>query len=85
MIRGWEKQCVAGEVDVWPQLQQLTGDILWKAAFGGICDEAESAILLQQEQLGLANKILQLMYIPGWRLVEMNSANSLSRDLDLFK
>ncbi|KAK3419821.1 hypothetical protein EUGRSUZ_G00587 [Eucalyptus grandis] len=69
MIRGWEKQCLAGEVDVWPPLQHLTGDVLYRAAFGGNYDQAKSIILLQQEQMSLTYKVLQFAFIPGWSLL----------------
>ncbi|KAK3419817.1 hypothetical protein EUGRSUZ_G00582 [Eucalyptus grandis] len=69
MIRGWEKQSLAGEVDVWPDLQHLTGDVLCRAAFGVTYDQVMNILPLQQEQIALTSKILQLVFIPGWSLL----------------
>ncbi|KAK3419819.1 hypothetical protein EUGRSUZ_G00584 [Eucalyptus grandis] len=69
MIRGWEKQSLAGEVDVWPDLQHLTGDVLCRAAFSVTYDQVKSILPLQQEQIALTSKILQLVFIPGWSLL----------------
>ncbi|XP_056173401.1 cytochrome P450 72A68-like [Syzygium oleosum] len=67
MIRIWEKESLAGEVDVWPHLQHLTGDVLCRAAFGSTYDQVRGIVLLQQEQFGLANKIQQTAFIPAWK------------------
>ncbi|XP_056159294.1 cytochrome P450 CYP72A219-like [Syzygium oleosum] len=69
MIRIWEKESLAGEVDVWPHLQHLTGDVLCRAAFGSTYDQVRGIVLLQQEQFGLANKIQQTAFIPAWNLL----------------
>ncbi|KAF7850433.1 hypothetical protein BT93_L5486 [Corymbia citriodora subsp. variegata] len=69
MIKGWKKQSLAGEVDVWPDLQHLTGDVICRAAFGVTYNQVKSILPLQQEQIDLTNKILQLSFIPGWSLL----------------
>ncbi|KAI6668090.1 hypothetical protein NL676_032975 [Syzygium grande] len=69
MFREWNKQSLAGEVDVWPELQHLTGDVLCKAAFGVTYSQVKRIVPLQQEQMGLTNKILQFAFIPGWSLL----------------
>ncbi|XP_039173359.1 cytochrome P450 72A68-like [Eucalyptus grandis] len=69
MIKGWKKQSLAGEVDVWPELQHLTGDVLCRAAFGVTYNQVKSILPLQQEQNDLTNKILQFVFILGWSLL----------------
>ncbi|KAI6678696.1 hypothetical protein NL676_039492 [Syzygium grande] len=69
MLREWNKQSLAGDVDVWPELQHLTGDVLCKAAFAVTYNQVKSIVPLQREQMGLANKILQFAFIPGWSLL----------------
>ncbi|KAL3729615.1 hypothetical protein ACJRO7_026704 [Eucalyptus globulus] len=81
MIRGWEKQSLAGDADVWPHLQHLTGDVLCRAAFGGTYDQVKGIVLLQQEQIGLANKIQQLAFIPGWNLLP-TKLNKRMKEID---
>ncbi|KAL3729618.1 hypothetical protein ACJRO7_026707 [Eucalyptus globulus] len=78
MIRRWEKQSLTGEVDVWPHLQQLTGDIFYRAVFGGTYDDrAKNIILLQQEQNGLVSKIVHFISIPGWSLLSTKLHKSM--------
>ncbi|KAF7848002.1 hypothetical protein BT93_L2379 [Corymbia citriodora subsp. variegata] len=81
MIRGWEKQRLAGEVDVWPHLQHLTGDVIYRAAFGGTYNKVKSIIHLQQEQIGLTHKILQIANILGWCLLP-NKLRKRMKEID---
>ncbi|XP_030513260.1 cytochrome P450 CYP72A219-like [Rhodamnia argentea] len=69
MIRGWKKKSLAAEVDVWPDLQHLTGDVICRAAFGVTYNHVKSIVPLQQEQIVLLNKIRQFAFIPGWSLL----------------
>ncbi|KAF8019473.1 hypothetical protein BT93_G0225 [Corymbia citriodora subsp. variegata] len=69
IIRGWEKKSLVGEVDVWPDLQYLTGDVLCRAAFGVTYNQVKSILPLLQEQISLTNKILRFVFIPGWSLL----------------
>ncbi|XP_062087238.1 cytochrome P450 CYP72A219-like [Humulus lupulus] len=74
MLKKWEqlmdgtaKECC--EVDVWPYLENLTGDVISRTAFGSSYEEARSLFQLQKEQAQLAIKALQTVYVPGWRFV----------------
>ncbi|KAM6584965.1 hypothetical protein CsatB_011967 [Cannabis sativa] len=64
---GNDKEC--GEIDVWPYLQNLTGDVISRTAFGSSYEEAKALFQLQKEQAELANKAIQTVYIPGWRFL----------------
>ncbi|KAF4386828.1 hypothetical protein F8388_006783 [Cannabis sativa] len=64
---GSDKEC--GEIDVWPYLQNMTGDVISRTAFGSSYEEAKNLFELQKEQAELAIKAIQNVYIPGWRFV----------------
>ena len=55
------------EIDVWPSLQNMTSDVISRAAFGSSFEEGRQIFQLQSEQVSLILKIFQSIYIPGWR------------------
>nr|AZZ89571.1 cytochrome P450 monooxygenase [Lagerstroemia speciosa] len=57
------------ELDAWPELQNLTRDVISRIAFGSSYEEGKRIFELQEEQVDLAIKFLQTVYIPGWRFV----------------
>lgn len=54
------------EVDVLPDIDVLTGDVLSRAAFGSY-EEGKMIFQLQREQVDSTFKILNLAFIPGYR------------------
>lgn len=67
----WEKlvpeKGTSCEVDVWPWIVNLTGDVISRTAFGSSYKEGQRIFILQGE---LANLIMQAQgknYIPGYR------------------
>jgi len=55
------------EIDLWPFLQNLTCDIIARAAFGSSSEEGRRIFQLLKEQAGLAAQVMMKDYIPGWR------------------
>ncbi|KAK4752966.1 hypothetical protein SAY87_021764 [Trapa incisa] len=72
MVMGWEKLISAEgsvELDAWPELQNLTRDVISRTAFGSSYGEGKRIFELQEEQIELAIKFFFSVYIPGWRFV----------------
>ncbi|KAL8046731.1 hypothetical protein ABFX02_08G192825 [Erythranthe guttata] len=55
------------EIDVWPDLQDLTGDVISRTAFGSSNEEGKRIFQLQRDKTELTLDIFQLTMIPGWR------------------
>lgn len=70
MIRKWEELVSAEgscELDVWPYLQDMTSDVISRTAFGSSYEEGRRIFQLQRELADLTVKVIQSVYIPGWR------------------
>ena len=67
LVRRWEGLAAGGgEVDVWPEMQRLTGDVISRAAFGSSYLEGRRIFELQEEQVKLAMLIANKIHIPGY-------------------
>ncbi|CAO2191142.1 unnamed protein product [Urochloa humidicola] len=53
------------EIDIWPELQDLTGDAISRAAFGSSLTEGRRIFRIQSEQIQLATSMTSL-FIPGY-------------------
>lgn len=70
MIKKWEVLVLktgSAEIDVWPSLEDLSGDVISRTAFGSNYEEGRKIFLLQKEQVDLTLHIMQFVFIPGWR------------------
>lgn len=70
MINKWEMLIPtngSSEVDVFPYLDDLSGDVISRTAFGSNHKEGKRIFQLQKEQVNLAGQLVLLVYIPGWR------------------
>ncbi|KAE8124616.1 hypothetical protein FH972_019483 [Carpinus fangiana] len=77
MISQWERligEEGSCELDIWPYIENLSGDAISRAAFGSSYTEGKRIFQLQKEQAEFVMKALQSVYIPGWRFLptEMN-------------
>jgi hypothetical protein len=71
LVQRWEGLALAVgdvpcEVDVWPDMQSLTGDVISRAAFGSSYLEGRRVFQLQGEQLELALLAMSKTHIPGY-------------------
>ncbi|WCJ32363.1 Cytochrome P450 CYP72A219 [Euphorbia peplus] len=70
MIENWNK-LLSGkdscEIDVWPDLQKLTCDVISRSAFGSNYEEGQLIFDLLKELAQLLTQMAQSVYIPGWR------------------
>nr|XP_011460595.1 PREDICTED: cytochrome P450 72A15-like isoform X1 [Fragaria vesca subsp. vesca] len=72
MIEQWkENPFLQGrcEIDIWPELQKLTADVISRAAFGSTYAEGRKVFELQRELLTLTVEAMQTLYIPGFRFI----------------
>ena len=70
MVNKWKKllsEDGSCELDIWPFLQNLTGDVISRTAFGSSYEEGRRIFQLQSEQSHLALQAFQSVYVPGWR------------------
>ena len=54
------------ELDVWPELQNLTGDVISRTAFSSSYLEGRKIFQLQNEQVKRLMSIIQKFGIPGY-------------------
>ena len=54
------------EVDIWPEFQNLTGDVISRTAFGSSFIEGRRIFQLQGEQAERVIKAFQYIYNPGF-------------------
>ncbi|XP_062206963.1 cytochrome P450 CYP72A616-like [Phragmites australis] len=57
------------EIDVWPEMQRLTGDVISRAAFGSSYLEGRRIFQLQGEQVQLAMTVANKLHVPGYLLL----------------
>lgn len=63
------------EIDMWPCVQDLAGDIISRTAFGISHEEGTRIFQLQQGKAKLFMQLVKLSFIPGWRSKFENSAS----------
>ncbi|GMJ05360.1 cytochrome P450, family 72, subfamily A, polypeptide 15 [Hibiscus trionum] len=80
MISKWENMVSTegcSEIDVWPYLVNMTRDVISRAAFGSSFEEGRRLFELLDDQLNLLIKIMQSVYIPGWRFLPTKTNREL--------
>ncbi|KAK1302455.1 Secologanin synthase [Acorus calamus] len=72
LIKRWEGM-IGGEgsceLDVWPELQYLTGDVISRTAYGSNYEEGKDIFQLLKEQVSLVLEAARTAYIPGFRFL----------------
>lgn len=72
MVTRWENSMsIEGmsEVDVWPEFQNLTGDVISKTAFGSSYEEGRRIFQLQAESAERIIQAFRTIFIPGYWFV----------------
>ncbi|KAF8408893.1 hypothetical protein HHK36_004962 [Tetracentron sinense] len=80
MVSRWEKLVLVEgscELDVWPELQNLAGDVISRTAFGSSYEEGRRIFQLQNEQALLFMQVIQSVYIPGLRFLPTKRNNRM--------
>ncbi|RAL53879.1 hypothetical protein DM860_004350 [Cuscuta australis] len=70
MVKKWEEivsQKQSCELDVWPDLEGLTSDVISRTAFGSSYEEGRMIFELQKEQAMHVMEVLRQVYVPRWR------------------
>ncbi|CAL4964535.1 unnamed protein product [Urochloa decumbens] len=69
----------AREVDVWPEMQRLTGDVISRAAFGSSYLEGRRIFQLQDEQVRLAMLVANKIHVPGYIMLPTRTNRRMKR------
>lgn len=72
MIEEWKEMAAnqdTVEVDVWPELQRLSADIISRAAFGSNYEEGKKIFELLKQLTLLTLEAMQTLYLPGFRFI----------------
>ncbi|XP_066306629.1 cytochrome P450 CYP72A616-like [Miscanthus floridulus] len=89
MINRWENSMSSegsSEIDVWPEFQNLTGDVISRTAFGSNYQEGMNIFQLQGEQAERLIQSFQTIFIPGyWLLPTKNNRRMKEIDREIRK
>ena len=72
LIKKWEKLLSdesSGELDVWPELLNLTEDAISRTVFGTSFEEGKRVFELQTEHITLTIEAASSIYLPGFRFI----------------
>ncbi|KAL6614873.1 hypothetical protein ACP70R_037143 [Stipagrostis hirtigluma subsp. patula] len=84
MITRWENSLPSegsSEIDVWPEFQNLTGDVISRTAFGSSYQEGMRIFQLQGELAERLIQSFQTIFIPGYWLLPTKN-NRRMREID---
>ncbi|KAL8148721.1 cytochrome P450 CYP72A219-like [Apium graveolens] len=82
MLKKWNVLVSAtgsAEVDVWPYLEDMSGDVISRTAFGSNHEEGRKIFLLQKEQAHLAIHLAWVSFIPGWRYIPTKACRRMNQ------
>nr|CAD1823802.1 unnamed protein product [Ananas comosus var. bracteatus] len=84
LIARWENLVPSegsSEIDVWPELQNFTGDVISRTAFGSSYQEGRRIFHLQSELAERLIQAFQYLHIPGYRFLPTKN-NRRMKEID---
>ncbi|XP_074311197.1 cytochrome P450 72A397-like [Silene latifolia] len=69
----------SSELDVWPDITNLTADVISRAAFGSSFEEGRRIFELLKEQTQMTIRLFQSFYIPGWKYVPTKNNRQMKK------
>ncbi|KAK1416127.1 hypothetical protein QVD17_31915 [Tagetes erecta] len=85
MVHKWELLTAESgsiEVDVWPYIDGLAGDVISRAAFGSSYEEGEKIFRIQKEQIDLIFQMLFLIQVPGRRFIPIRANKKFNENVN---
>ncbi|KAG6528903.1 cytochrome P450 72A397-like [Zingiber officinale] len=82
LIDQWDKPAATGkEVDVWVDLQNFTGDVISRTAFGSSLEEGRRIFQLHDEQALLVAGAMSKAFTPGYKYLPTRT-NTRAKEID---
>ncbi|KAK1399208.1 hypothetical protein POM88_009071 [Heracleum sosnowskyi] len=85
MIEKWKlvvMETGSAEVDVWPSLEDLSGDVISRTAFGSNYEEGRRIFILQKEQVEHTLQLMKFVVFPGWRYLPIKANKRMNTQND---
>ncbi|XP_076941705.1 cytochrome P450 CYP72A219-like [Bidens hawaiensis] len=84
MVQKWQLLTVGSshtEVDVWPYIDNLAGDVISRTAFGSSYEEGQKIFRIQKEQIDLIFQMLIILQIPGRRFIPTHANKKFNQNV----
>ncbi|KAK1416126.1 hypothetical protein QVD17_31914 [Tagetes erecta] len=85
MIHKWELLTTkfgSTEVDVWPYIDTLAGDVISRTAFGSSYEEGKKIFQIQKEQIDLIFQLLLILHVPGKRFIPTKANKKFNKNVN---
>nr|GEZ05750.1 cytochrome P450 CYP72A219-like [Tanacetum cinerariifolium] len=85
MVHKWKlltAESGSTEVDVWPYIDNLAGDVISRTAFGSSYEEGKKIFRIQKEQKDLMFQMLNLLHVPGRRFIPTRANKKFKQNHD---
>ncbi|XP_076941706.1 cytochrome P450 CYP72A219-like [Bidens hawaiensis] len=85
MIHKWELLTTESgsiEVDVWPYIDNLAGDVISRTAFGSSYEEGKKIFRIQKEQIDLLFQMLYILLVPGRRFIPIRANRKFKENVN---
>ncbi|KAL8479707.1 hypothetical protein ACS0TY_026583 [Phlomoides rotata] len=76
----WENMLSdSNEIDVWPDIEDLSGNAISLTAFGSNYEDGRKIYQLTKEKFKLALQLVPLFFLPAWRFVPLKAARKVKK------